>query len=188
MPTQVKASRRQVETAPLKGVRVLVSRARKQAGTLSSQLRDLGANVIEIPFIEIREPESFAPLDSALRNILNYDWLVLTSVNGVNALFGRLQKVNLRSSVLEKLKIAAIGPATKAAIEEQGLKVHVTPKEYVAEAVVQALATRVKGKRVLLVRAKVARDVIPGSCANLRLALTLSKPTKRSCLKNLVSF
>ena len=78
-----------------------------------------------------------------------------------NALFGRLQKVNLRSSVLEKLKIAAIGPATKAAIEEQGLKVHVTPKEYVAEAVVQALAARVKGKRVLLVRAKVARDVIP---------------------------
>src|SRR5579885_706978 len=121
MATQVKKSFSQMERAPLTGVRVVVSRARKQAGTLSSQLRDLGANVIEIPFIEIREPESFAPLDSAIRNILNYDWLILTSVNGVGALFARLAKLNLRTTVLEKLKIAAIGPATKAAIEEHGL-------------------------------------------------------------------
>jgi uroporphyrinogen-III synthase len=145
----------------LKGVRVLVSRAKKQAGSLSSQLREVGARVLEIPFIEIRKPQSYAPLDAALRAGGSYDWLILTSVNGVRALFERLERSKLDSAVFAKLKIAAIGPATKSAIEEHGLKVHVTPKEYVAESVVEALASKVKGKRVLLVRAKVARDVIP---------------------------
>ena len=146
---------------PLSGCRVLVSRARKQAGALSSTLKDLGCEVIEIPFIEIRQPASFEPLDAALRNLARYDWLILTSVNGVQALFDRMAKRKLDNSALAHLKIAAIGPATKGAIEKHGLPVAVTPKEYVAESVVNSLQTRVKGKHVLLVRAKVARDVIP---------------------------
>jgi uroporphyrinogen-III synthase len=146
---------------PLKGCRVLVSRARKQAGALSATLKALGCQVIEIPFIEIRKPSSFAALDIVLHNLANYDWLILTSVNGVEALFGRMQKYMLAKSALSHLKIAAIGPATKAAIEKWGLNVTVTPKEYVAESVVASLHNRVNGKRVLLVRAKVARDVIP---------------------------
>jgi uroporphyrinogen-III synthase len=140
---------------------VLVSRAKKQAGSLSAQLRDRGAQVLEIPFIEIRKPQSFAPLDTALRSVLTYDWLILTSVNGVQALFDRLDRLHFKATVFAKMKIAAIGPATKKAIEGHGLKVHVTPKKYVAESVVEALASKVKAKRVLLVRAKVARDVIP---------------------------
>jgi uroporphyrinogen-III synthase len=140
---------------------VLVSRAKKQAGVLSSALRDLGCEVIEIPFIEIRKPRSYQPLDIALRKLATYDWLILTSVNGVEALFERMKKKTLDTSVLAKLKIAAIGPATKKAIVEHGLPVAVTPKEYVAESVVSALRRRVKGQRVLLVRARVARDVIP---------------------------
>jgi uroporphyrinogen-III synthase len=146
---------------PLSGCRVLVSRARKQAGALSSTLRELGCQVIEIPFIEIRKPSSFKPLDTALRNLATYDWLTLTSVNGVEALFERMASKKLEVSALSHLKIAAIGPATKRAIENHGLTVSVTPKEYVAESVVASLHRRVKGKRVLLVRAKVARDVIP---------------------------
>ena len=146
---------------PLAGCRVLVSRARKQAGELSSALRELGCRVIEIPFIEIRKPGSYQPLDSALLNLASYDWLILTSVNGVDALFERMAKKGLNASALANLKIAAIGPATRKAIEQHGLPVTVTPKEYVAESVVVALRRRVKGKRVLLVRAKVARDVIP---------------------------
>jgi len=146
---------------PLAGCRVLVSRAKKQAGVLSSRLRELGCRVIEIPFIEIRKPVSYKPLDSALQNLAAYDWLVLTSVNGVNALFARMARKRLDDAALAHLKIAAIGPATKKAIAQQGLRVAVTPKEYVAEAVVAALHRRVQGKRVLLVRAKVARDVIP---------------------------
>lgn len=146
---------------PLTGYRVLVSRAKKQAGALSSLLRGLGCQVIEIPFIEIRKPRSYAPLDRALENLAPYDWLILTSVNGVDAMFERLAKNKLAPSIFNHLKIAAIGPATKAAIERHDLEVAVTPKEYIAESVVAALNRRVKGKRVLLVRAKVARDVIP---------------------------
>jgi uroporphyrinogen-III synthase len=145
---------------PLKGMRVLVGRARHQAGALSSELRKLGATVLEIPFIEIRKPRSFKPLDSALLNLDGYDWLILTSANGVEAMWERMSKLRLTKS-LKHLRIAAIGPATKKAIAQRGVKVDVVPKEYVAESVVRSLRRRVKGKRVLLVRAKVARDVIP---------------------------
>jgi uroporphyrinogen-III synthase len=150
-----------IDKRALSGVRVLVGRARHQAGALSGELRKLGATVLEIPFIEIRTPRSFKPLDSALRNLAQYDWLILTSVNGVEAMWERLVKLNLRKGKLEHLRIAAIGPATKKAIEKRGVRVDVVPKEYVAESVVRSLRRRVKGERVLLVRAKVARDLIP---------------------------
>jgi uroporphyrinogen-III synthase len=146
---------------PLSGVRVLVGRARHQASALSGRLRKLGATVIEVPFIEIRTPRSFKPLDSALTNLATYDWLILTSVNGVEAMWGRLAKLRMTKISLKCLRVAAIGPATKKAIEQRGAKVDLVPKEYVAESVVRSLRRRVKGKRVLLVRAKVARDVIP---------------------------
>ena len=148
-------------SARLAGIRVLVGRARHQAGALSSELRELGATVIEIPFIEIRKPRSFQRLDTALRNLCNYDWLILTSVNGVEAMWERMGKLRLLSESLDHLRMAAIGPATKKAIERRGVNVDVVPEEYVAESVVSSLRRRVKGKRVLLVRAKVARDVIP---------------------------
>jgi uroporphyrinogen-III synthase len=139
----------------------LVSRAKRQAGALSSALRELGCQVIEVPFIQIRKPSSYQPLDTALRNLATYDWLILTSVNGVEALFERMARKRLDASALAHCKIAAIGPATKRAIEQHGLQVTVMPKKYVAESVVAALHRRVEGKGVLLVRAKVARDVIP---------------------------
>jgi uroporphyrinogen-III synthase len=160
---------------PLRRVRVLVGRARHQAGALSAELRKLGADVIEIPFIEIRKPRSFKPLDTALKSLGTYDWLILTSVNGVEAMWERMEKTREGYDVsravgasksdsalaAEGLRIAAIGPATRKAIEQCGVKVDVVPKEYVAESVVRSLKKKVKGKRVLLVRAKVARDVIP---------------------------
>jgi uroporphyrinogen-III synthase len=146
---------------PLKGIRVLVGRARHQAGALSGELRKFGASVVEIPFIEIRKPRSFRPLDTALKNLKTYDWLILTSVNGVEAMWSRLVQLQLGKKQVSKLRIAAIGPATKKAIEERGLRVDVVPKEYVAESVVRSMKAKVRGKSVLLVRAKVARDVIP---------------------------
>jgi len=170
------------KTQPLQGIRVLVGRARHQAGALSAELRKRGAQVLEIPFIEIRKPRSFGPLDSALKSLHTYDWLILTSVNGVEAMWTRLKKLGVHAANREgheftravkgskkiaasaaegRLRIAAIGPATKKAIEQCGLKVDVMPKEYVAESVVRSLRRKVKGKSVLLVRAKVARDVIP---------------------------
>jgi uroporphyrinogen-III synthase len=166
----------------LSGIRVLVGRAKHQAGALSDELKRLGAQVIEIPFIEIRKPKSFKPLDEALRSLDTYDWLILTSVNGVEAMWDRMKKrvrakereghdfsrairaVKSNSALADRrplLRVAAIGPATKKAIEQLGAAVDVVPREYVAESVVKSMKSKVKGKRVLLVRAKVARDVIP---------------------------
>ena len=143
---------------------MLVGRARHQAGALSAELRKHGAEVIEIPFIEIRKPRSFKPLDSALQNLSAYDWLILTSVNGVEAMWDRLRKLRLKLHAGDaegRVRVAAIGPATRKAIEQRGTRVDVMPKEYVAESVVRSLKSKVRGKRVLLVRAKIARDVIP---------------------------
>jgi len=150
-----------MRSQPLSGVRVLVGRARHQASALSTELRKLGATVIEIPFIEIRKPRSFKLLDSALRDLASYDWLILTSMNGVEAMWERLAKLHLTKTTFRQLRIAAIGPATRKAIEQRGYEVDVMPKEYVAESVVRSLRRRVKGKRALLVRAKIARDIIP---------------------------
>ena len=146
---------------PLTACRILVGRARHQASALSSQLRKLGAVVIEIPFLEIRKPRSFRPLDYALNDIFAYDWLILTSVNGVDAMWQRMDKLGVTRRSLRHLQVAAIGPATSKAIEKRGVKVNLVPEEYVAESVVESLRSQVAGKRILLVRAKVARDVIP---------------------------
>jgi len=152
---------KRIARKPLLGVRVLVGRARHQASALSTGLRKLGAEVLEIPFIEIRKPRSFQPLDTALKELGAYDWLILTSVNGVDAMGERLSHLRLTKRSLKHLKIAAIGPATQNAITKRGIKVDVVPDEYVAESVVKSLKKQVRGQRLLLVRAKVARDVIP---------------------------
>jgi uroporphyrinogen-III synthase len=156
-----KAATRINKEEPLSGWRILTTRASKQSGGLAAPLREMGAEVIEIPTIEIKQPSSYKALDAALKNIAKYDWLILTSVNGVEALFARLKKLRITPAKLAHLQVAAIGPATQREIEKQGMKVAVTPDRYVAEAVVEALKDETKGKRVLLVRAKVARDVLP---------------------------
>ena len=152
---------------PLSGLRILVGRPRHQASSLSRQLQSLGADIIEIPFIEIRPPRSFGPLDSALGRLAKYDWLILTSVNGADAVAERIQILGIKPCALSALKIAAIGPATRKRIESLGLKVDVVPSRYIAESVVESLRDQVKGKRVLLARARVARDVIPRALRKL---------------------
>src|ERR1700761_712806 len=146
---------------PLSGWKILTTRASKQSGGLAGPLREMGAEVIEIPTIEIKPPKSFKALDTALDRIEQYDWLILTSVNGVEALFARIKKLRIALGMLKRLQVAAIGPATKRKIEEHGLQVTVTPERYIAESVVEALKGKTEGKRVLLVRAKIARDVLP---------------------------
>lgn len=149
------------KSKPLAGRRILVTRARHQAGKLSEKLRGLGAEVLEIPAIEIVPPESFAALDAALGNLSQYRFLIVTSANGVEALAGRLRAVGISAAEFGHLAIAAVGPGTAQALRGLGLEVAVTPREYVAESLVEALGDRVQGQRALLVRAAVARDVIP---------------------------
>jgi uroporphyrinogen-III synthase len=147
---------------PLAGWRVLVTRASKQSMGLSLPLRELGADVIEVPTIEIRPPQSFAALDHALLKIDHYDTLILTSVNGVETLFERYHRQGLPIVDMQHLLVVAIGPATAAAIQSEGVSVSLVPERYVAESVVEALQGKItQHSRVLLVRAKVARDVLP---------------------------
>jgi uroporphyrinogen-III synthase len=146
---------------PLAGKRILITRARHQAGRLAEALEEHGAEVLRLPTIEIVPPESYAHLDAVLEVIDGFDWLIVTSANGVAALEDRLRSLNIPPARLEHLQIAAIGPATATALGRIGLRVCAMPEEYVAEAVVAQLKEKVHGKRVLLVRAAVARDVIP---------------------------
>jgi uroporphyrinogen-III synthase len=150
---------------PLAGRRILVTRARHQAGQLSSQLAALGAEVVEIPAIEILPPESFEALDAALRGLSQYEWLIVTSANTVRSLRDRMAAAGVGSRDFSLLKIAAVGSGTAHALRELGLAVHVTPEEYVAESLLAALGDQLRGARVLLARASVARDIIPQTLA-----------------------
>ncbi len=146
---------------PLAGKRILVTRARRQAGKLAEALEALGAEVLRLPTIEIIPPETYAHLDAVLEVISSFDWLIVTSANGAAALADRMQFLGMGAGRLQHLQVAAIGPATAAAVGRIGLKVSAMPDEYVAEAVVAMLKEKVVGRRVLLARAAVARDVIP---------------------------
>ena len=146
---------------PLVGKRVLVTRAAHQAGKLSEGLRALGVEPVEVSVIEIRPPLDFAPLDRALRSLSNYDWLILTSANTVHALTDRAASLGLSLAAARHLKVAAVGEATATAAREAGLSVTLVPESYVAESLAKSLADQTRGKKVLLARAAIARDVIP---------------------------
>ena len=151
------------ERRPLFGRRIVVTRARSQAGELSAMLEDLGAQVLEFPTIDIRPPEDFTLLDKAIRELDSFDWLVFTSVNGVDAFLERLSHHGLDVRAVPRTgRIAAIGPATAERILATGLRVDVVPGEYRAEALLEEIsADSLAGKRVLIPRAKVAREVLP---------------------------
>ncbi|MDP8981443.1 MAG: uroporphyrinogen-III C-methyltransferase [Acidobacteriota bacterium] len=149
------------ERLPLFGKRIVVTRAAEQAGELSSRLRSLGATVIEFPVIELRAAADPTPLDAAIARLAGYDWVIFTSVNGVRFFMDHLDAsaADLRGL---RARICVIGPATRAAVEALHLKVDLMPEEYVAESLVAAFSGHdLKGKRILLPRAAVARDVIP---------------------------
>jgi uroporphyrinogen-III synthase/uroporphyrinogen III methyltransferase/synthase len=150
-----------VSALPLAGRRVLVTRAAQQAGKLSEGLRALGAEPVEVPVLEIVAPESYAQLDDALRNLERYDWLILTSTNTLQAVSARSSHLGINPANAEGVKVAAIGSATAEAARHFGFQVAVVPASYIAESLVESLREQVAGKRVLLARAAIARDVIP---------------------------
>lgn len=145
----------------LEGKRILVTRAAHQAGKLSDGLRALGAEPVEVPVLEIQPPTDLSPLDQALRFLDSYDWLILASVNAVTVVAARAKDLGIALTELSP-RIAAIGKATAQAVEALlHLKASLMPKEYVAESLITELAPQIAGKRVLLARAAIARDVIP---------------------------
>jgi uroporphyrinogen-III synthase len=152
-----------VTAGPLAGRRIVVTRAAQQSGGLRERLEQQGAEVLLLPTIEIVPPESYAPLDDALRQARGFDWLVVTSANAVRVMDDRLTALGLGVQSLGHVRCAAVGPSTADAMRLIGLAVDVVPERYVGEALADALADRVRGQRVLLVRAAVARDVVPES-------------------------
>jgi uroporphyrinogen III methyltransferase / synthase len=154
------------ERLPLFGQRIVVTRAAGQAAELAAPLEELGAEAVLLPTIEIRPPADPAPLDRAIAELATYDWLIFTSVNGVR---GFMESLDRSASDLRSLRarICTIGPATRAAVEALHLNVDRMPAEYVAESLVEAFAADdLTGKRILLPRAAVARDVVPVELAN----------------------
>jgi uroporphyrinogen-III synthase len=145
--------------APLAGRTIVVTRSREQASALTRRLRALGAVVIEIPAIAIVPPKSWEPLDAALRELPTYDWLVVTSANTARILGERVRLLGLKLAT--QPRTVAVGWATAAALGEAGFRVDLVPESAVAESLVAAIETQVRGQRVLLVRAEVARDLLP---------------------------
>jgi len=158
---------------PLVGRRVLVTRAVQQAGKLSDGLKALGAEPVEVPVLEIRPPASFEPLDAALRKLDWFHWLILTSANTALTISARCSLLGIDVSEIKLLSVAAVGSATAEAARKAGFRVTLVPDSYHAEGLVAAFGNSIAGKRVLLARAMVARDVIPDALAKAGAEMTV---------------
>jgi uroporphyrinogen III methyltransferase / synthase len=148
------------DSRPLSGRTVLVTRPEQQSEELEKQLRDLGANVLCQPAIEISNPGDWSAVDAAIHRMSEYSWLVFSSANGVHALLGRVQALGLDMRCFGNTKLAAIGPATAEALAEYSLRADMHPAEYRAEVLAEELSPQVGGKRILLARASRGREVL----------------------------
>jgi len=150
------------EKKPLLGKTVVVTRAREQASGLATMLADLGADVIQFPTIAIRPVADHADIDAAVEALPSYGWVVFTSANGVRLFAGHMAAAGKDARAFAGCKIAAIGPATAEAVRALGIIPDFVPEAYIAESVVKGLVERgVAGQRILIPRAKQAREVLP---------------------------
>lgn len=150
------------EGRPLAGVRVVVTRAADQAAALAGPLAALGADVVEAPATRVERLDT-APVLAALAGLSAYDWLVFTSQNAVHFFWQLLGETGGDAPALDGVRVAAVGPATAAALAERGVTVTATPERFVAEGLLDALRARddVRGRRVLYLAASGARQVLP---------------------------
>jgi uroporphyrinogen III methyltransferase/synthase len=158
------------DNRPLSGKRVVVTRTRKQAGALTSGLRALGADAYELPTIRIEPPTDLRAFAELVRDAHQYDWLIFTSPNGVNAFFELFFKMYQDARSIGGVRIAAIGPATAERVRAHHLAVDLQPEDYVAEGIIKSLQEQqgsVEHLRILLARAEQSRDVLPKELARL---------------------
>jgi uroporphyrinogen III methyltransferase / synthase len=154
------------ELRPLFGKGILVTRPRDQAPALSNLLAAQGAEPVECPTLEIHPPDCWAPVDEAIHALSNYDWVIFTSVNGVQSFMDRLwfHRKDVRS--LAGLRVCCIGPRTQEEAARRGIAADLVPKEFQAEGILEDLGgLGVKGQRILIPRAKVAREILPDRLA-----------------------
>ena len=147
------------EDKPLFGKKVVVTRSRAQASVMVEQLKALGADVIAFPTIKIEPSKNFKALDKAIKELASYDWVIFTSVNGVQVFFERLKTLGLDARRFGCARVAAIGPATAEGLRSRGLEADSVPPEYVSESIIRKLG-KVKGLKILLPRAAAARDTL----------------------------
>lgn len=156
------ADKQSASSDALRGKRILITRARSQALSLAQRIESLGGEVVEFPTIEIRPPESYGPLDQAIKQIASYDWLIFTSVNGVDQFLNRFEKLGKKIADLAGIEVGAIGPETAKRLTAAQIQPSLVPKQYQAEGILEALISEtVLGKRILIPRAAKARDILP---------------------------
>jgi hydroxymethylbilane synthase len=152
--------------APLRGRHIVITRARNGGGAFAAGLRALGAEVTEFPTIEIVAPDSYAAIDAAIARLATFDWVIFTSPSGVERMIERMRTRGVDSRALGALGLGAIGPATAERLSAHALAAAAIPDEYRAEAIVGAIgAARVRGARILIPRAQVARPALPDMLA-----------------------
>ncbi len=164
------------ERKPLFGLRVLVTRARAQASELADQIELLGGEPCEFPVIETIEPSDPAVIEAMreqLEQAEKYNWLMFTSVNGVEYFFGWLRKFQIDVRRFHGARLAAVGPKTAAALAQRGLVAEVLPVKFHAEGLLEQLSSQLRaGERVLLPRGDLAREVLPRELRALGLIPT----------------
>ena len=162
------------EKRPLLGKGVVVTRSREQASDLTRLLAEEGACCYEFPAIEIAPLADTAPVRAAIETLYENDWVIFTSANGVDCFFEQLDAANLDARAFAGIQVAAIGPATAQKLAERGLRADFLPERFVAESVVEGLLARdVQGKKVLIPRAREARDVLPEKLTAAGCAVTV---------------
>jgi uroporphyrinogen III methyltransferase/synthase len=148
------------EQRPLFGRRVLVTRPRPQAADMVRRLEQLGAIPYVLPAVEIQPLDDWSEVDDRLARLHEYDWLVFTSANGVQALLGRLRQTGRDLRALGGIRLAAIGPATAEALNGFHLNADLVPDQYRSEGLAAALAATAAGRHILLARADRGREVL----------------------------
>ncbi len=150
------------EKRPLFGKRILVTRTREQASELVHLLEDQGADCVEGATIALAPPESWEPLDQELARLGDYQWLAFTSINAIRFFFERLMEKGLDCRALKGPKIAAVGIATAEILKEYGIRADLIPEEFTGDGLAASMVAQgVKGARILIPRAKKAREVLP---------------------------
>jgi len=149
-----------------------VTRATEQAAEFSEQLRQHGAVVVECPTIQLVPPEAWTKVDAAIHDLPSFDWLILTSTNGVRFFLTRLQELTRGIHDLQNCKVCAVGPKTAEALQELGITPDLVPEQFTGEGVVAAFqGVDLRGKRILFPKANGARELIPQQLRSMGAAV-----------------
>ncbi|NWJ45285.1 MAG: uroporphyrinogen-III synthase [Chloroflexi bacterium] len=145
---------------PLAGRRIVVTRAKEQSGGLLEHLREIGADALEFPVIKTVPPETWDEIDGVIAELSTYNWVVFTSVNGVEYFWQRMIASGKDSQSFSGVKSAAVGSATADSLRSKGVEADLIPTRFVAEAILDTLGENLQGQRFMLPRADIARQVL----------------------------